>query len=195
MSDYKVDISSEEVRNLPLGAFSGKIYIIADSAGMKRALPMIREEHIIGFDTETKPSFRKGNVNKVALVQMATADRAWLFRVSQMGFPDELADILSNSSVMKIGVAVRDDLKALACLRKFQPGNILDLQHLVKEYGIEAMGLRKLMAIVMGVRISKAQQVSNWENPVLTESQILYAATDAWACYEIWKRLMNSTEQ
>lgn len=169
--------------------FRGDVYVVSDYADFQRAIAMVRRESVLGFDTETKPSFKKGRRNKVSLLQLSTDKQAWLFRLSRLGLPRELIAILENPGIAKIGLAVRDDLHSLQALHLFQPQNMIDLQKVVSQYGITAQGLRKLAAIVLGVRISKSQQVTNWENPVLTESQILYAATDAWVCYAIWKKL------
>lgn len=193
MAEYLADISADEIRNLPLGLFRGDIYVISDFADFNRAISMISRESVLGIDTETKPSFRKGKRNRVSLLQLATDERAWLFRIARIGLPRELISVFENPSVMKIGLALRDDIHALQAIHSFKPENMVDLQKIVAQHGITAQGLRKLAAIVLGIRISKSQQVTNWENPVLTESQILYAATDAWVCQAIWKKLNGSS--
>lgn len=169
--------------------FRGDVFVVSDYGDFHRAIAMVNRESVLGFDTETKPSFKKGWRNKVSLLQLATEKHAWLFRLSRIGFPPELVEVLENPNIVKIGLALRDDLHSLHTLRPFKPQNMIDLQKIVAQYGITAQGLRKLAAIVLGVRISKSQQVTNWENPVLSESQVLYAATDAWVCYAIWKKL------
>lgn len=189
MEEFLSDISVEEIRKLPLEMFRGDVFVVSDYADFQRAIAMVRRESVLGFDTETKPSFRKGRRNKVSLLQLATDRQAWLFRLSRIGLPRELVSVLENPQIVKIGLALRDDLHSLHALKPFEPRNMIDLQKIVAQYGIKAQGLRKLAAIVLGIRISKAQQVTNWENPILTESQILYAATDAWVCYAIWKKL------
>ncbi|MGB9746588.1 MAG: 3'-5' exonuclease [Bacteroidales bacterium] len=189
MEEFLSDISVEEIRQLPLEMFRGDVFVVSDYADFQRAIAMVRRESVLGFDTETKPSFRKGRRNKVSLLQLATDRQAWLFRLSRIGLPRELVSVLENPQIVKIGLALRDDLHSLHALQPFEPRNMIDLQKIVAQYGIKAQGLRKLAAIVLGIRISKAQQVTNWENPILTESQILYAATDAWVCYAIWKKL------
>ncbi|NLI24947.1 MAG: 3'-5' exonuclease domain-containing protein 2 [Bacteroidales bacterium] len=189
MEDYLPDITAEEIKKLPLEMFRGDVFVVSDYADFQRAIAMVRRESVLGFDTETKPSFKKGRRNKVSLLQLATDKQAWLFRLSRIGLPRELVAVLENPEIVKIGLALRDDLHSLHALQPFEPRNMIDLQKIVSQYGITAQGLRKLAAIVLGVRISKSQQVTNWENPVLTESQVLYAATDAWVCYAIWKKL------
>ncbi|HQH40689.1 MAG TPA: 3'-5' exonuclease [Bacteroidales bacterium] len=189
MEEFLSDISVEEIRKLPLEMFRGDVFVVSDYADFQRAIAMVRRESVLGFDTETKPSFRKGRRNKVSLLQLATDRQAWLFRLSRIGLPRELVSVLENPQIVKIGLALRDDLHSLHALQPFEPRNMIDLQKIVAQYGIKAQGLRKLAAIVLGIRISKAQQVTNWENPILTESQILYAATDAWVCYAIWRKL------
>ena len=189
MEEYLPDITAEEIKKLPLEMFRGDVFVVSDYADFQRAIAMVRRESVLGFDTETKPSFKKGRRNKVSLLQLATDKQAWLFRLSRIGLPRELVAVLENPEIAKIGLALRDDLHSLHALQPFEPRNMIDLQKIVSQYGITAQGLRKLAAIVLGVRISKSQQVTNWENPVLAESQVLYAATDAWVCYAIWKKL------
>jgi len=189
MEEYLPDITAEEIKKLPLEMFRGDVFVVSDYADFQRAIAMVRRESVLGFDTETKPSFKKGRRNKVSLLQLATDKQAWLFRLSRIGLPRELVAVLENPEIVKIGLALRDDLHSLHTLQPFEPRNMIDLQKIVSQYGITAQGLRKLAAIVLGVRISKSQQVTNWENPVLAESQVLYAATDAWVCYAIWKKL------
>jgi ribonuclease D len=186
---YKSDISKEEIQLLPLKQFEGDIWLANTHDEVLKAIEMISREGVLGFDTETRPSFKKGRVNKVALLQLSTNKQAWLFRLSSTGLPPELVAVLSDPGILKVGLALKDDLHALKKLRSFEPAGFTDLQKEVSNYGIEAMGLKKLAAIVLGIHISKAQQVSNWENPLLTEAQLRYAATDAWVCLEIFRQL------
>ena len=146
----------------------------------------IEQIKILGFDTETRPSFKKGQRHKVSLLQLADDRSAWLFRLNMIGLPPELAAMLADPDIIKIGVAIHDDIKALRNLRPFEPGGFVDLQTVVADHGIKQLGLKKLSAIVLGFSISKSQQVSNWEAPALTEPQQLYAATDAWVCRRIY---------
>lgn len=153
------------------------------------SLTALKQASVLGFDTETKPSFKKGRKNKVSLLQLADDHNAWLFRLNTIGLPDELAAILSDPDIIKVGVAIHDDIKALRQIKAFEPGGFTDLQNIVAGHGIKQLGLRKLSAIVLGFSISKSQQVSNWEAQALTWPQQLYAATDAWVCRRIFLRI------
>jgi ribonuclease D len=188
---YRKEISAEELMNYELSCFKGEIVIVDDLKTFSRILPCLRKNKILGFDTETRPSFRKGRKNRVSLIQLATSDLACLFRINRIGIPQELADILADHDVIKAGVAVHDDIKFLKHVKKFKPDGFIDLQKMVKDFGIKSSGLKKLAAIVLGFRISKRQQVTDWEAYELTEAQQVYAATDAWVCYEIYKKLQD----
>ncbi|KAA6333800.1 Ribonuclease D [termite gut metagenome] len=144
---------------------------------------------MLGFDTETRPSFMKGRVNRVALLQLSTKHHAYLFRLCKMPIPPSLLALFSNPNILKIGVAIKNDMDTLRRSAKIQPQGFVDLQSLMKQFAITDLGLAKMAGIIMGFRISKSQQLSNWENAVLTEAQKRYAATDAWACHEIYKKL------
>jgi ribonuclease D len=144
---------------------------------------------ILGFDTETRPSFKKGTRHKVSLLQLADDRNAWLFRLNMIGLPPELTALLASPDIVKIGVAVHDDIKALRHLAPFEPGGFVDLQTVVAAHGIKQLGLKKLSAIILGFSISKSQQTSNWEAPGLTLPQQVYAATDAWVCRRIYMQL------
>ena len=152
---------------------------------------MIRHEKLLGIDTETKPSFKKGISHKVALLQLSSSSTAWLIRLNSVVLSDELIDIMEDPGIQKIGVALRDDLKALLRLRKFSPAGFIDLQDMAKKAGIEEFSLKKLAALTLNIRISKKQRLSNWEAPTLTEGQAHYAATDAWVALEIYKAMSN----
>ncbi|OFY56978.1 MAG: hypothetical protein A2V50_00395 [Bacteroidetes bacterium RBG_19FT_COMBO_42_10] len=188
---YLENISAEELTNYDLSWFKGEMMVVDNLKVFNKCLPLIRGKKILGFDTETRPSFRKGRKNKVSLIQLATSDLACLFRINRIGIPQELVDILADPDVIKAGVAVHDDIRFLKHVRKFEPDGFVDLQKMVKDYGIDSSGLKKLAAIVMGFRISKRQQVTDWEAEELTEAQQVYAATDAWVCYEIYKKLTH----
>lgn len=188
---FASNISREEVNSLPKGEFQGDIYVIENNKDVPRIMPLLSEKNLLGFDTETKPAFRKGTGNRTALIQMASAEQCFLFRINRSGMHPSLIRILSDSGIKKIGLALKDDLKSLTKMYSFSPAGFTDLQQYVGSYGIESKGLRKLAAIVLGLRISKSQQTSNWEKNILTEKQIRYAATDAWVCREIWCKLNN----
>ena len=165
--------------------------VIEEFTSFRVVIPLLSREKVLGFDTETKPSFRKGVKNKVSLIQLSTDNLACLFRINKLGFPDELADILANPEIIKTGVALHDDIRFLKKLKQFIPDGFIDLQDYVKGFGIESSGLKKLTAIVLGFRISKRQQVTDWEADELTDAQKIYAATDAWVCREIYMKLNN----
>ncbi|MBS0012290.1 MAG: 3'-5' exonuclease domain-containing protein 2 [Bacteroidales bacterium] len=188
---YKESIEKSELAEYPVSGFRGEIMVVDNHERLKDSIRLLKNAEILGFDTETKPSFSKGRNNRVALLQLSDARRAFLFRVNEIGLPDELIDILSDESVTKVGVAIHDDIKGLKAIRNFRPGGFIELQDYVKDFGITSSGLRKLSAIILGFRISKRQQVSNWEANGLTDAQLQYAATDAWVCYEIYKKLAN----
>jgi len=186
---FNESLTDEEVKSLPLLQFDGKLTLVDNMETFYRVIDEIGRSGIVGFDTETKPSFRKGRRNTVSLLQLADDRNAWLFRLNMIGLPPELAALLADDNIHKVGVAIHDDIKALRTVSSFEPDGFVDLQGIVAGHGIKQLGLKKLTAIVLGYRISKSQQVSNWEAPVLTESQQLYAATDAWVCRRIYLAL------
>ncbi len=189
---YKKTILPDEIKKLNLVSFGGTVYLVEDKEGLKEILPKLKLATILGFDTETRPSFRKGRTNKVALLQLSTADEAFLIRLNKMGLPKEIVQILTDPNTQKIGVAIRDDIKALRALTPFVPNGFVELQEMVKDYDIQNFSLKKLVAIILGFRISKNKQLSNWEATKLSEPQICYAATDAWTPYEIFMKLTSS---
>jgi ribonuclease D len=188
---YQENITAEELAGRELSWFRGEIVVVDNLQTYKEYFPRLLGEEVLGFDTETRPSFRKGRKNSVSLIQLSTGSLACLFRINKIGLPGELVDLLADKSVIKAGVAVHDDIKFLRSVKKFNPGGFIDLQSFVKDYGIQSSGLKKLAAIVLGFRISKRQQVTDWEAEQLTEAQQVYAATDAWVCHQIYKKLVN----
>jgi ribonuclease D len=191
-SKFNSEISKEEIKQLESSAFEGDIYIVNDQEGVVIAARELANYPVLGFDTETKPSFKKGQVFEVSLLQLSIPGKAFLFRILLCGIPDLLKQVLEDENIIKTGVAIHDDLKKLRKIRDFIPGGFVDLQKFSSELGIESNGLRKLAAIVLGIRISKNQQLTNWESEELTEAQAIYAATDAWVSYEIYEKLMAS---
>jgi ribonuclease D len=191
-SKFNSEISKEEIKQLESSAFEGDIYIVNDQEGAVIAARELANYPVLGFDTETKPSFKKGQVFEVSLLQLSIPGKAFLFRILLCGIPDLLKQVLEDENIIKTGVAIHDDLKKLRKIRDFIPGGFVDLQKFSSELGIESNGLRKLAAIVLGIRISKNQQLTNWESEELTEAQAIYAATDAWVSYEIYEKLMAS---
>ena len=192
-NNYRENISVEELKKFDLSWFRGRIIVVDDPVKFREVIPKLARQKILGFDTETRPSFRKGRKNKVSLIQLSTGNLACLFRINRIGIPDELADILADPGIIKAGVAIHDDIRFLKGIKKFTPDGFIDLQKYVKEFGISSSGLKKLAAIVLGFRISKRQQVTDWEAPELSEAQQIYAATDAWVCYEVYRKLVNGT--
>jgi ribonuclease D len=188
---YKENITVEELASHDLSWFKGEIVLVDNLKTFNEVIPRLLGSDLLGFDTETRPSFRKGKKNSVSLIQLSTGDLACLFRINFIGIPDELAGLLSDPLVIKAGVAVHDDIKFLKGVRKFSPDGFIDLQDFVKDFGIQSSGLKKLAAIVLGFRISKRQQVTDWEAEQLTEAQMIYAATDAWVCHQIYEKLKN----
>ncbi len=187
----KPKISKEEVNELPIVIFEGEVKVIDHDDKVSEAIQMLRQHNMVGIDTETKPSFKKGLLHKVSLLQISTEDICFLFRLNKIVFPKELGDFLSDKSVKKIGLALKDDFNGLNKHLRFKPENIVDLQSIVKSYGILELGLQKIFAIVFNQKISKSQRLTNWESPELTEQQQRYAATDAWAALMIYKQLMK----
>ena len=188
---YLENITIDELAKRELSWFKGEIILVDDLKVFHRVFPRLLGCDVLGFDTETKPSFKKGRKNSVSLIQLSTGNLACLFRINKMGIPDEMVSLLSDPSVIKVGVAVHDDIRFLKGVKKFSPDGFTDLQSFVKDFGIQSSGLKKLAAIILGFRISKRQQVTDWEAEQLTEAQQIYAATDAWVCFQIYKKLTN----
>jgi len=188
---YPETLTTDDLKNYEVSWFKGEIVVVEDLDTFRKAFRKISDSPVLGFDTETRPSFRKGRKNKVSLVQLANEDTACLFRINKIGIPSELADLLANPSVIKAGVAVHDDIRFLSNVKKFSPSGFIDLQKMVREFGIQSSGLKKLAAIVLGFKISKRQQVTDWEAADLTEAQKVYAATDAWVCHQIYNKLID----
>ncbi len=188
---YAETITEEELGTFELSWFRGEIVLVEDMKTFNRTFPRLKGSEVLGFDTETKPSFRKGRKNKVSLIQLANEELACLVRINKIGIPSKLAGLLADEKIIKAGVAVHDDIRFLKSVRGFEPSGFVDLQKFVKDYGIKASGLKKLAAIVLGFRISKRQQVTDWEAEQLSDAQMVYAATDAWVCHQIYKKLLN----
>ena len=191
---YKISILPEEIEKMPLGSFPGKIHVI-DKTGLDfvRAIAYLGTQRIIGFDTETRPVFSPGQRHHhVALLQLSGGGKAYLFRVGTMGMSKLLCALLSNPRIIKVGAAVHDDVRGLQYYRKFDAKGFVDLQQIAYEWGIRDKSVKKMAANILGLRISKSQQLSNWEAEELSGPQQLYAATDAWVCREMYLKLMQS---
>lgn len=186
---FEKRITKEDINELPLFKYEGKTVIAADEKQIDKAIFEIEKYDLVGFDTETKPTFIKGQFNHVALVQIAVPGKVYLLRIHHTGITNTLGKFLCNDQISKIGIALDDDLIALKKRRRFNPGGFLDLNKITPTLGIENIGARNLSALLLNFRISKNQQVTNWENPILTQHQITYAATDAWICLEMYNKL------
>ncbi len=184
--DFKDQITRDEMALLPREKFTGDIFYIDSLEAFDEFIPELLNEPILGFDTETKPAFKKGVFNEVSLLQLSTSEKAFLVRLNKVGLPERVMNVLSDPTIIKAGVAIRDDIAGLQRLGNFKPDGFIDLQDYVKDFGIKDNGLKKLSANVLGFQISKRQQTSNWEQEQLTTAQIEYAATDAWVCHQIY---------
>jgi ribonuclease D len=182
-------ITNDDVNALPLRAFTGKTVVVTQDDQLRKAFDEINTHRVVGFDTETRPVFVRGQTHAVALMQIALLHKVFLLRLTHTGMAATIIQFLQNENILKVGVALRDDVKALQRLKRFKPAGIFELTDLSKQAGIEAEGLKKLTALVLGFRISKSAQTSNWEVDELNEKQISYAATDAWVCLEIYRAL------
>lgn len=191
---FKISITPEEIEALPMTSFPGKITVI-DSQGIAffKALDYLGRQKVIGFDTETKPSFTAHHYhNGVALLQLSGPDKAFLFRLKSLSMYRLLFRVLANPKVIKVGAAVSDDIHGLQRYNNFKPAGFMDLQQIVWEWGIRDKSVKKMSAIILGIRISKREQLSNWEAENLSDSQKRYAATDAWVCREMYMKLLES---
>lgn len=171
--------------------FPGKITVIETPALALKAIAYLNDQAIVGFDTETRPSFRKGHINDVALIQMSTVNHSFLFRVNRLGITAEMMRLFENSDVIKVGLSLKDDFHVLHRIAEFNPGGFIDLQDMVKKYMITDCSLQKIYGIIFNQRISKSQRLSNWEAQFLTPQQQAYASIDAWACLRIYNHLQS----
>ena len=191
---YPAKIDKDTVRELPLAQTDCEIEVIDSANEVATAVDCLMQEEVVGFDTETKPSFTHGKSNKIALMQISTAKKCFLFRLQMIGKSEALKNFLENEKIKKIGLALHGDLRNLRVWDKFTPKNFIDLQKIVIQYGIEELGLQRIYAIIFGKKISKSQQLSNWEAKILNQAQQIYAATDAWACREIYLKLIENKD-
>lgn len=188
-----LSISKEYLAKLPVETFDGEIIVVDHAHSVDKAIDFLEKQKIIGFDTETKPSFRRGETHKVALMQLATIDRCFLFRLNKIGYPEALDTVICNPQIKKIGLSLRDDFAAMRKRSDNLPVNFVDLQKLVPQYDIDDMSLQKIYALLFGKKIAKNQRLSNWEAYSLTQAQQTYAAIDAWACVRIYYHLLNNS--
>jgi len=181
-------ISHEEMSELPIRRYEGPVHVVADSVGLREAMQDLREERLVGFDTETRPAFKPGESYLPSIAQFATARAVYLFRVQQRELADAMREILSAENVIKAGVSVTDDLRNLKRVFQFDERSVVDLGVVARRHGMKQTGVRNLAGIFLGTRIPKGAKTTNWAARRLTPQQITYAATDAWACRELYLR-------
>lgn len=181
----------KKIGELPRVLFDGKIIVVQSLSEADKAVNYLLSRDILGIDTETRPVFRKGMHHKVALLQVSDHDTCFLFRLNRIGMPRSVIRFLEDTTVPKIGLSLNDDMLMLRQRGSFKKGSFIDLQDHAKDFGIEDLSLQKLYANIFHQRISKREQLSNWENDVLTEAQKRYAATDAWACIQLYEEMQR----
>jgi ribonuclease D len=184
-------ITKEEMSGFPVEEFSGRIIVAQTPHEVLKAVSYLSTFPLIGFDTETRPSYKKGTVRGVALMQLSTEDTCFLIRLNLTGFPPCLAEFLSGTKTRKVGLSLKDDFLSINRREKIELQGFIDLQHVVPDFGFADIGLQKVYAILFRKRISKGQRLTNWEANILTDPQKRYAALDAWACLKIYKKLKN----
>lgn len=187
-------ITKQQIAELPIEKFEGEIIIVDKLSQVQSSIDFLKQHSIIGFDTETKPAFKRGQTHKVALMQLSTEDVCFLFRLNKIGFPNELNEVLCSQEIVKIGLSLGDDFSAIHKRSDKKPQNFIDLQGFVDKYEIDDNSLQKIYAIIFGKKISKNQRLSNWEAETLSEAQKAYAAIDAWACIKIYNHLIEIDE-
>ena len=185
----KDKISKEEVNEMPKVVFNGQMFLVDTPAQADFAVRYLSQYNLLGIDSETRPAFKKGEVHKVALLQIATNDRCYLFRLNKFGMTMSLIQLLENPHITKVGLSLKDDFMMLHQRAAFEPRGIIELQEYVAKFGIKDMSLQKIYANLFGYKISKSQRLSNWEADELTIPQREYASIDAWACIQIYRRL------
>ena len=181
----------KKIADLPRAYFEGKIVVVVSESEAERAVDYLLSQDIIGIDTETRPSFRRGTLYKVALLQVSSRDVCFLFRLNHIKMCALVKRLLEDTTVLKVGLSLHDDVTALNKLEKFTPGNFFDIQDHVSEIGIEDLSLQKIYANLFGGKISKSQRLTNWEADILSDGQKVYAATDAWSCIKIYEELQR----
>lgn len=182
-------ITKEEIALLPIATFPGRIIVIQTEAEAEKAVSYLEKQSLLGFDTETRPSFKKGQSRMISLMQLSTEDTCFLFRLNLLNIPDCLKLLITTSEIKKIGLSLKDDFSALRKRMDLEPKNFVELQTFVKKFGIADNGLQRIYAILFAEKISKSQRLSNWEADILSDAQQKYASLDAWACLRIYNKL------
>lgn len=189
IEEYRREFPPEEINALPLKSWQGPVHVVRSKKQVKAAAKALVQDAVLGFDTESRPVFKKGKTNPLSLLQLATADEVFLFQFPGATLEPELIEVLADPDVPKAGVAVRDDVLELRKITDFEPGGFTDLGDVAAEYGLKTRGLRNLAANLLGFRISKGQRCTNWARTDLTPKQIIYAATDAWIGRELFYKM------
>lgn len=186
----------EAINGLERALFQGRIEVVQSLYEAERAVKYLLSQPILGFDTETKPQFQRGHTSLVALLQVSSKDVCFLFRLNVLGLPDCIKRLLSDEGeTLKIGLSWHDDLCGLRRRGEFHPGTFIEIQQIAKDMGLHDLSLQKLYANLMGKRISKTQRLSNWEADRLTDAQKQYAATDAWACIQLYEEMVRMRQE
>lgn len=185
-SELQRSISREDMANLPIRRYEGEICLVEDAGALERAAQDIHRDRVVGFDTETRPAFRVGESHLPALAQVATARAVYLFPLQRLDCSAVLASLLAAPRIVKAGVSLADDLAKLKLLFHFEAASALDLGHVASRHGLKQTGLRNLTGLLLGTRIPKGAKTTNWAVRHLSQQQIIYAATDAWACRELY---------
>lgn len=191
---YRSTITKEEIAELPLAVYEGEVVVVEREEELEDALRPLLKSEVIGFDTETRPAFKKGVLYPISLLQLASEKYVVLIRLNKVHFSDIIKNLLETPNIIKVGVGIHDDLQGLKRLSKFTPRSFVDLQSIVSKYGIADKSFAKLMAIVFGVHISKRQRITNWAADELTPAQIAYAATDAWGAVRLYNKLIQAND-
>ena len=191
---YTISITKEELSEMPRVEYNGVVRVVDTAAEMKKAVSILKKYDILGFDTESKPTFKKGATIHVSLIQIAAEDICFLFRLNYIGMVTPVISLLSNTDVPMVGLSWHDDLAALQKRMEFKPGLFIDIQDIIGDIGIEDKSLQKLYANIFKQKISKRQRLTNWDADVLSDKQMSYAATDAWACVRLYKEILKLKE-
>ena len=189
LEEYRRKLSKEEINTLPIRRYEGEVRLVRSEEDLEAALRVLNRESVLGFDTETKPTFRKGKLNSPALVQLAASDVVFLVQLVWVPLNAGLAGLLGDPTILKVGVSIHDDMRELQKKFPFEPAGVIDLGDVARAHKLETQGLRNLAANFFHCRISKGPQCSNWSLPVLSERQVAYAATDAWIGREVYMRM------